>query len=86
MSQWTAYHLSEINSREVLAVYTEKSPDGGQIFTRGYENYVKGKRVLIVGAMFFIITSALYFAAINLPLLIIIRFLHGITDGLIWIH
>jgi len=29
-------------------VYTEKSPDGGQIFTRGYENYVKDKRVLIV--------------------------------------
>ena len=48
LSQWIAYHLSEIYSREVLAVYTEKSPDGGQIFTRGYENYVKGKRVLIV--------------------------------------
>ena len=48
LSQWTAYHLSEICGREVLAVYTEKSPDSGQIFTRGYENYVKGKRVLIV--------------------------------------
>jgi orotate phosphoribosyltransferase len=48
LSQWTAYHLSEIYNREVLAVYTEKSPDGGQIFTRGYENYVKDKRVLIV--------------------------------------
>lgn len=48
LSQWTAHHLSEICNREVLAVYTEKSPDGGQIFTRGYENYVKGKRVLIV--------------------------------------
>ena len=47
LSQWTAYHLSEINRREVLAVYTEKSPEGGQIFTRGYENYVKGKKVLI---------------------------------------
>src|SRR3989338_5249993 len=48
LSQWTAYHLSEICGREVLAVYTEKSPDSGQIFTRGYENYVKGRRVLIV--------------------------------------
>ena len=48
LSQWTAYHLSEINGREVLAVYTEKSSEGGQIFTRGYENYVRGKRVLVV--------------------------------------
>jgi orotate phosphoribosyltransferase len=49
LSQWTASHLSEIYGREVLGVYTEKSPDGEQIFTRGYEEYVKGgKRVLVV--------------------------------------
>jgi MFS family permease len=42
---------------------------------------IGSKRVLIVGTMFFIITSALYFAAINLPLLIIIRLLHGIAFG-----
>jgi len=48
LSQWTAHHLSNMSGREVLALYTEKSPDGGQIFTRGYENYVKDKRVLIV--------------------------------------
>ncbi len=48
LSQWVAYHLSGIYGKEVLGVYTEKSPDGGQIFTRGYENYVKGKRVLLV--------------------------------------
>lgn len=48
LSQWTAHHLSEIYGKEVLGIYTEKSPDGGQIFTRGYENYVKGKRVLLV--------------------------------------
>jgi len=48
LSQWVAFHLSEINGREVLAVYTEKSPDNGQIFTRGYENFVKDKRVLVV--------------------------------------
>jgi len=48
LSQWTAHHLSEICNREILAVYTEKSSDGGQVFTRGYENYVKNKRVLIV--------------------------------------
>ncbi len=48
LSQWTAHHLSSICKREVIAVYTEKSSDGGQIFTRGYENFVKGKRVLVV--------------------------------------
>ncbi len=48
LSQWTAHHLSEMNGREVLGVYTEKSTEKDQIFTRGYENYVKGKRVLIV--------------------------------------
>ena len=48
LAQWTAHHLSEICGREVLGVYTEKSSDGGQIFTRGYDNFVKGKRVLIV--------------------------------------
>lgn len=39
------------------------------------------KKVLIVGVVIFIITSALYFAAINLPLLLINRFLHGIALG-----
>src|SRR3989344_4437041 len=45
LSQWTAFHLSAMKSGEVLGIYTEKSGDKGQIFTRGYENYVKGKRV-----------------------------------------
>ena len=48
LSQWTAYHLSDIYSKEVLGIYTEKSQDGEQIFTRGYGDFIKGKRVLIV--------------------------------------
>jgi len=48
LSQWTAYHLSKIYGTEVQAVYTEKSEGGGQIFTRGYENFVQGKRILVV--------------------------------------
>lgn len=48
LSQWTAYHLSNISKREILGVYTEKTPDKNQIFTRGYDALVKGKRVLIV--------------------------------------
>ena len=47
LSQWTASHLSEIYGKEVLGIYTEKSADGGQMFTRGYEAYIKnGKRIL----------------------------------------
>ena len=49
LSQWTASHLSEIYGKEVLGIYTEKSLDGGQMFTRGYEKYIKdSKRVLVV--------------------------------------
>jgi MFS family permease len=42
---------------------------------------IGSKKVLILGTMFYIITSVLYFAAINLTLLIIIRLLHGIAYG-----
>ncbi|MBI5452451.1 orotate phosphoribosyltransferase [Candidatus Gottesmanbacteria bacterium] len=48
LSQWTAYHLSLLTNREVLGVYTEKTSDKNQIFTRGYDKLVQGKRVLVV--------------------------------------
>lgn len=48
LSQWTAHFLSEFTGKEVLGVYTEKTPDKNQIFTRGYDKIVKGKRVLVV--------------------------------------
>jgi len=48
LSQWTAHHLSRLKGSEVLSVYTEKQPDKDQIFTRGYDKYVKGKNVLVV--------------------------------------
>lgn len=48
LSQWTAHHLSKMTGREVLGIYTEKTPDKNQIFTRGYGKLVKGKKVLIV--------------------------------------
>ena len=38
-------------------------------------------RVLIISTLFFVVTSALYFVAINLSLLISIRLLHGIVFG-----
>lgn len=48
LSQWTAYHLSKLEGREIFGVYTEKTPEKNQIFTRGYDKFVKGKKVLIV--------------------------------------
>lgn len=48
LSQWTAYHLSLATGKDVLGVYTEKTPDKNQVFTRGYDKLVKGKKVLVV--------------------------------------
>lgn len=49
LSQWTAYHLSSLKSKEVLSVYTEKDEKSNQVFgRRGYDKVVKGKNVLVV--------------------------------------
>ncbi|HSX40327.1 MAG TPA: orotate phosphoribosyltransferase [Candidatus Saccharimonadales bacterium] len=48
LSQWTAYHLSKLKKKEVLGVYTEKTPEKDQVFTRGYDKLVKGKNVLVI--------------------------------------
>lgn len=48
ISQWTAFHLSEITGKEVLSVFTEKTPEGGQILKRNYDKVVSGKRILAV--------------------------------------
>ncbi len=47
-SQWTAYHLSNVTKKEVLSAFTEKTSENDQIFKRGYDFAVKGKRVLVV--------------------------------------
>ena len=48
LSQWTAYHLSKIKNKEILAVYTEKTLEKNQIFKRSYDAHVKGKNILII--------------------------------------
>lgn len=48
LSQWTAYHLSKLKGKEVLGVYTEKTPEKNQVFIRGYDKLVKGKNVLVI--------------------------------------
>jgi orotate phosphoribosyltransferase len=48
LSTWTAYHLSQMKKKEILGVYTEKDADKNQVFTRGYDQLVKGKKVLVI--------------------------------------
>ena len=47
LSQWTAYHLSEMSGREIFAVYADKS-DGGFVIKRGYDKVITDKNVLVV--------------------------------------
>ncbi|MCA9372077.1 orotate phosphoribosyltransferase [Candidatus Woesebacteria bacterium] len=48
LSQWTAYHLSQFKGKKVYGVYTEKDAEKNQIFTRGYDVFVRNKKVLVV--------------------------------------
>ena len=48
LSQWTAYHLTQLKGKEVTGVFTEKDAANDQIFTRGYDALVKNKKVLVV--------------------------------------
>lgn len=48
LSQWTAHHLSDVKGYEVLAAYAERDASGTFVLKRGYDEIVRGKRVLIV--------------------------------------
>lgn len=48
LSQWTAYHLSNVKKKEIFGIYTEKDADKNQVFTRGYDKFVEGKKVLVI--------------------------------------
>lgn len=52
---WTAYYLSKLKNKEILSVYTEKdkgttasAAESEQIFRRGYDKFIKGKKVLVL--------------------------------------
>lgn len=47
LSQWVAYHLSELEGREVYSTYADKDGDGF-VIKRGYDEIMKGKKVLVV--------------------------------------
>ena len=48
LSHVTAAALTDLTGVDIPAVYAEKSEDGGFKFTRGYQAFVEGKRVLVV--------------------------------------
>ncbi len=54
LSQWVAYHLSEMTGKEVLGVYADKDHSLPKdepvqfIIKRGYDESIKGKRTLVV--------------------------------------
>jgi orotate phosphoribosyltransferase len=49
LSQWTAHALSEIASKEVLALYAEKDADGeGFVVKREYDKLLPDKRIVVV--------------------------------------
>lgn len=47
LSQWVAYHLSELEGREVYSVYADKDGEGF-VIKRGYNDVTKGKKALVV--------------------------------------
>lgn len=48
LSQWVAYHLSELEGREVYGTYADKDGAEGFVIKRGYDEVIKGKNVLVV--------------------------------------
>jgi MFS family permease len=55
----------------------------GRVVTGRFIEGIGSKKILIAGALSCIFSSALYFVAASLPLLIMIRLLHGITFGVV---
>ena len=53
----------------------------GRFITGHYIEDIGNKKTLIIGTIFFLTIIALYFAAATLPLLIIVRLLHGMAHG-----
>ena len=48
LSQWTAFHLSRLKGKEIYSVYTDKTPENGQVLGRGYADFVSGRKTLVL--------------------------------------
>ena len=53
-----------------------------RFFSAQLMSKINEKNILILSAIFEVVTSALYFAAFNLPVLLVIRALHGLSYGM----
>jgi len=53
----------------------------GRFATGRFIEDIGNKKVLMAGTVFFIASAALYFTAVTLPLLIVVRLLHGMAHG-----
>ncbi len=47
LAQWTAFHLSLLQGKEILALTADKDGDGF-VIKRGQEQFIKGKKILVV--------------------------------------
>lgn len=47
LSQWVAYHLSELEGREVYSTYADKDGDNF-VIRRGYDELIRGKNILVM--------------------------------------
>jgi orotate phosphoribosyltransferase len=48
LSMWTAYHLTDLTGKEIYGTYADKDGQGGFVIKRGFDQLIKGKRVLVV--------------------------------------
>lgn len=49
LAQWTAFHLTRLAGREVLALYADRADEGRSfLIKRGYDALARGRRVLVV--------------------------------------
>ncbi|MBQ0140538.1 MAG: MFS transporter [Kurthia sp.] len=81
-----AYAVKEFNASASTAGFVSSIFIIGSLFGRlGGGNFISkhgSKKTLFIGLLFFFITTALYFVAFNLPLLMIVRLFQGVALGL----
>ncbi len=54
----------------------------GRLFSGKYIDQVGQKKILFIGFIFSVLTILLYFSITNLPILLLVRFLHGAAFGI----
>ncbi|MBX9694478.1 MAG: phosphoribosyltransferase [Cyanobacteria bacterium] len=47
-AHWTAYHLSHLRKKKVCGVFGERDSEKNFFIGRGYDQFVKGKNILII--------------------------------------